>query len=79
VSITSLGSKDFQFIGINDKDGANVTPAPDNVYGLYQPDTIVSYSVDGKDYLISVNEGDEREYEAWKDCGNAAKRYNERC
>jgi len=66
-SVVSLGKKAFTFIDINTKDGANVAAAPDNVYGLYQPDTIVSYRVDGKDYVVTANEGDDREYGAWED------------
>ncbi|MEZ8825086.1 choice-of-anchor I family protein [Vibrio amylolyticus] len=30
--------------------------------GLYMPDSIVSYSVDGKTYILTANEGDGREY-----------------
>ncbi|MFH4746717.1 choice-of-anchor I family protein [Vibrio harveyi] len=30
--------------------------------GLYMPDTLDSYSVDGKTYILSANEGDGREY-----------------
>lgn len=32
------------------------------VYGMYQPDGIVSYRAGGKDYVIMANEGDAREY-----------------
>jgi len=34
----------------------------DNVLGMYQPDSIASYSVDGKNYVLSANEGDSRDY-----------------
>ena len=34
----------------------------DNVLGMYQPDSIASYSVDGKDYVVTANEGDSRDY-----------------
>jgi Choice-of-anchor I domain len=30
----------------------------DNLFGLYQPDTITSYQVNGKTYLLTANEGD---------------------
>lgn len=75
LSVTSLGVKDFQYIDMNTKDGANITVAPENVYGLYQPDTIVSYSLNGKDYLVSANEGDDRKYETWEDYAKAKKLY----
>jgi hypothetical protein len=32
------------------------------VYGMYQPDGIASYRVDGDDYIILANEGDAREW-----------------
>ena len=72
-SVVSLGVKKFQFIDINNRDGANVAAAPANIYGLYQPDTIVSYNVAGKDYVVSANEGDDREYDGWKDYAKAEK------
>jgi len=73
LSVKSLGVKDFEAIDINNKDGANIALAPDNVYGLYQPDTIVSYSIDGIDFLVSANEGDDRDYAGWADFAKAAK------
>lgn len=33
-----------------------------HVVGMYQPDTIASYRAKGKDYVLSANEGDAREY-----------------
>lgn len=71
--VVSLGIKQFDRIDIDSKDGANVAPAPANVFGLYQPDTIVSYQVDGKEYIVSANEGDDREYGAWEDYEKAYK------
>lgn len=32
------------------------------VYGMYQPDAIASFNVDGQRYLITANEGDARDY-----------------
>ncbi|HWN95229.1 MAG TPA: choice-of-anchor I family protein [Methylomirabilota bacterium] len=32
------------------------------VFGLYQPDAIASYRVDGDDYIVMANEGDAREW-----------------
>ncbi len=34
------------------------------VYGMYQPDALVSEKIGGVEYLFSANEGDAREYEA---------------
>jgi hypothetical protein len=45
----------------NDQDGVvNILPWP--VLGLYQPDAIYTYEVDGIDYIVTANEGDVREY-----------------
>lgn len=65
--VISLGAKDFNLIDIDSKDGANLNPAPENVYGLYQPDTIASYRVNDMDYFVTANEGDDREYDGWED------------
>jgi len=43
-----------------------------NVLGLYQPDTIASYNVGGMDYIVTANEGDDREYDGWEDYDKAA-------
>ena len=34
----------------------------DNIVGMYQPDTIASYTVNGVNYIVTANEGDAREY-----------------
>ncbi|MBB1486064.1 choice-of-anchor I family protein [Oceanospirillum sediminis] len=49
---------------------------PENIYALYQPDTIASYRVNGKDYLVTANEGDDREYDGWEDYIKAKKLKN---
>ncbi|WP_194436441.1 choice-of-anchor I family protein [Vibrio fluminensis] len=63
--IVGLGSKSWSDskLDASNKDGilgnlANYT----NLVGLYMPDSIDSYSVNGKTYIISANEGDGREY-----------------
>ena len=35
------------------------------IYGAYQPDAIASYSVDGKTYYVTANEGESVEYEGY--------------
>ena len=71
-SINSLGTKDHNLAGmgldLSDEDGGTNTntgsPAikiiQAKVKGLYLPDGIASYSVAGKTYLITANEGDAR-------------------
>ncbi len=44
----------------NRDDAINMQNYP--VYGMYMPDAIASYSVDGETYYVSANEGDAREY-----------------
>ena len=41
-----------------------------NLYGMYMPDSITSYKVDSKVYLVTANEGDGRE---WGDYVNEVK------
>jgi len=45
--------------------GANLASLP--VYGVYMPDAIASFTVAGKNYLITANEGDAREYGAYNE------------
>ncbi len=72
-SVISLGRKKIKMIDINSEDGANVVAAPANIYGLYQPDTIASYNANGQQYVVSANEGDDREYDEWEDYAKAYK------
>jgi DNA-binding beta-propeller fold protein YncE len=55
------------------KDGvANpVLGVPANIFALYQPDTIASYHMNGKDYYVTANEGDDREYGDFTDVEKA--------
>ena len=70
-AIYPLGFKDHGAVGngmdVSDADGSNGAGAINiqtwsNVRGLYMPDAISSYEVNGKTYIISANEGDAR---AW--------------
>ena len=67
MDIVPLGFKDFGLhsLDVSDKDGGVNLKQWDGVYGMYQPDTIVSYNVDGRTFIISANEGDARDY--WYD------------
>lgn len=61
--IFALGFKNHRLPGneldVSDKDDrVNITSWP--VYGMYQPDTIGTYSVNGVDYFVTANEGDSR-------------------
>ena len=63
LEVQGLGFKDWgQYkIDVSNKDGVNAANY-ENVYGMYQPDAIASYDVNGKTYILSANEGDAREY-----------------
>jgi len=61
--IFALGFKDYRLPGneldASDKDGSvNIRNWP--IYGMYQPDSIATYRVNGVDYLVTANEGDSR-------------------
>jgi hypothetical protein len=62
-----LGFKNYGVAGneldVSDNDGKtiNIKTWP-GVHGMYQPDAMVSYTVGGKTYLVTANEGDAR---AW--------------
>jgi len=44
------------------KDGLIAIEAtPRGVYGMYQPDTIQTYRIGSKDYIVTANEGDDRD------------------
>ena len=45
----------------NGKAKINIQPWA-NVVGMYQPDSIASYTVNGQHFLVTANEGDAREY-----------------
>ncbi len=75
--IFDLGSKDYGLaknaIDASDKDGkVNIQTYP-GVYGLYQPDTIASYSIDGADFIVTANEGDARDYAGFSEETRAGK------
>lgn len=62
-AIKPLGFKDHNVAGngldaSNRDDGINIQNYP--VLGMYQPDAIDSFEVDGKTYYITANEGDAR-------------------
>ncbi len=62
-SIFGLGFKNHSIPGnqmdASQKDGVNIQSLP--VMGMYMPDAITSYTVAGKTYLITANEGDSRQ------------------
>ncbi|AXG74303.1 T9SS C-terminal target domain-containing protein [Flavobacterium arcticum] len=63
--IWALGTKDMSAVGngfdISDENG-EILIANWPIQAYYTPDAIATYSVDGVNYIITANEGDEKEY-----------------
>jgi DNA-binding beta-propeller fold protein YncE len=69
-AIVPLGFKDHRIFGneldaSNRDDLINIRNWP--VFGMYQPDTIASYSFNGETYIVTANEGDARDYDTWSE------------
>lgn len=63
VEVVGLGFKDWtglQFDGM--EDGGVSFDTYTNHFGVYQPDTIATYSWNGANFVVTANEGDAREY-----------------
>ncbi|MBT9312377.1 choice-of-anchor I family protein [Leptothoe kymatousa] len=68
--VTSLGFKDHSVAGngfdaSNEDDGINIQTHP--VLGMYQPDAIATYTVNGETYVVTANEGDARDYDGFSE------------
>lgn len=66
--IAALGVKDHNLPGFgldaSDRDGGvNIRNWP--VMGMYMPDSVAAFNVDGESFVITANEGDSREYDAF--------------
>ena len=64
-SLTGLGFKDHSSdtntLDASNEDGL-ISPSPWPTNGMFQPDTVASYQVNGQTFLITANEGDARDY-----------------
>lgn len=65
IAIVPLGTKDYQAVG----NGLDLSDRNDFIHlsnwplrGFYLPDAIANYEVDNTTYLVTANEGDEKEY-----------------
>lgn len=69
--VIGLGYKDHSQIAnkldASDKGGMVNFQNFNNLYGMYMPDAITSYEVNGQTYYITANEGDGRDYSAYGD------------
>lgn len=69
-NVLSLGYKDHSQVGNgldpSDKDsGIKIAEHP--VFGMYQPDAITYINIGGQGYILSANEGDARDYDAYSE------------
>ncbi len=66
---SSMGFIEFQgnygFDASDKDDEISIQPRP--TLGMYQPDAIASYSVDGRTYIVTANEGDARDYDGYSE------------
>ena len=62
IDVKGLGSKDHSLMSnaldASDKDNKVNIRSYENLYGLYQPDTIVTYQANGNTFIVTANEGD---------------------
>ncbi|MBX2878730.1 MAG: choice-of-anchor I family protein [Granulosicoccus sp.] len=68
--VVGLGFKNHQkarnAIDVSNRDDAiSIRTWP--VYGMYQPDAIASYTVNGRPYFLIANEGDARDYDGFSE------------
>lgn len=68
--LVPLGFKDHSkkrnALDASDEDGRiNIRPWP--VLGMYMPDAVASFEVDGETYLVTANEGDARDYDGFSE------------
>ena len=64
LGLKGLGFKDWSSLQLDasDKDGGVNFKSYPGLYGMYQPDTISSFSWKGANFIVTANEGDAREY-----------------
>lgn len=61
--VYGLGLQDYSTTKIDMVADGNIHfETQENVYGVYMPDGITLFQIDGKDYLFTANEGDGREW-----------------
>lgn len=74
--VRGLGYKDHSVLGnaldpSNKDSGIEIGNWP--VFGIYTPDAIAAFTVDGEQYLITANEGDSRDYKGFSEENRCAK------
>jgi len=69
IEIKALGYKDWgkYQLDFTNKDEVPLFKSVKGLYGMYQPDTIASYSWNGATFIVSANEGDARDYDGFSE------------
>jgi len=69
IEVKALGYKDWgkYQLDFSNKDEVPEFKSIQGLYGMYQPDTIASYSWNGATFIVSANEGDAREYDGFSE------------
>ncbi|MDX1539293.1 choice-of-anchor I family protein [Arsukibacterium sp.] len=74
IEVKALGLKDWgqYLIDYTNEDEVASFATLANVYGMYQPDSIASYQWNGATFIVSANEGDSRDWDAYSEDIRAA-------
>ena len=69
IEVKALGYKDWgkYQLDYSNKDEMPSFKNVNGLYGLYQPDTLASYSWNGSTFIVSANEGDARDYDGYSE------------
>ncbi|WP_166838190.1 choice-of-anchor I family protein [Rheinheimera pleomorphica] len=69
IEVKALGHKDWgqYLIDVSNEDEVAFFSKLPNVYGLYQPDSIAAYQWNGATFIVSANEGDSRDWDAYSE------------
>ena len=69
IEVKALGYKDWgkYQLDFTNKDEVPQFKSIQGLYGMYQPDTIASYSWNGSTFIVSANEGDARDYDGYSE------------
>ncbi|MCW8866453.1 MAG: choice-of-anchor I family protein [Colwellia sp.] len=69
IEVKPLGFKSWQDyqIDFTNKDEVASFEYVENLYGMFQPDTITTYQWNGATFILSANEGDSRDYDGYSE------------
>jgi DNA-binding beta-propeller fold protein YncE len=69
IEVKALGFKDWANYDIDytNEDELPAFRQLPNVFGMYQPDSIASYTWNGATFILSANEGDSRDYDGYSE------------